>query len=120
MKAIKRLLPLFLALLILSVSLAGAVTSAYYAGQWVGFGTVTGSTHSNLATGVAYDNTTVKGSVGGSQRLHTLTFNPATSNYVPLVYTKNSGYGAMTINSAKEAETIGYDVKGGVNASLTS
>ncbi len=120
MKATKRLLPLFLALLILAVSLAGAAASAYYAGQWVGFGTVTGSTHSNLATGVAYDNTTVKGSVGGNQRLHTLTFNPVTSNYMPLVYTKNSGYGATTINSAKEAETIGYDVKGGVNASFFS
>ena len=120
MKATKRLLPLFLALLILAVSLAGAAASAYYAGQWVGFGTVTGTAPRTIATGVAYDNITVKGSVGGNQRLHTLTFNPATSNYMPLVYTKNSGYGATTINSAKEAETIGYDVKGGVNASFFS
>lgn len=121
MKAMFRVLPIILALLLLVLSSAGALNAAaYYVGQWVGFGTVSSTSSRTVASGVTYDNTIVKGSSGGNQKLQTITFNPATSNYMPLVYSQYSGYGATTINSAKAAEAIGYDVKGGVNASFFS
>lgn len=107
-------------LLLASMAFGTISASAYYSGQAVGFGTVSSSSYRTVGTGLRYDNTVVKGYSGGNQRLQTLTFNPKTSNYVPLVYSQFSGYGGTTINTAKAAETAGYDVKGGVNASFFS
>lgn len=121
MKVLRKLLPLVLAILLVVTASTGALTAAaFYYGQWVGIGTVTGTSSRTVATGVTYDNTTVSDNSGSSQRIQTLTFNPQTSNYMPLVYTKFSGYGDTTYNSAVKAETIGYDVKGAVNASFFS
>lgn len=121
MKIQRRLLSIILAILLLASASVGALSvSAFYSGQRVGFGTVSSSSARTVASGLSYENTIVSGNSGGSQQLKTLTFNPKTSNYMPLVYSQFSGYGATTINSAKAAETIGYDVKGGVNASFFS
>ena len=121
MKALRKFFPLLLATLLAATVIAGALqAAAFYSGQWVGFGTVTGASARTVASGVTYDNLYVSGSSGGSQRLQTLTFNPKTGNYVPMVYTKYSGYGDTTYNSAVKAESLGYDVKGAVNASFFS
>lgn len=121
MKAARKFFLLILAILLVATAASGALqAAAFYYGQWVGFGTVTGTSARTVATGVTYDNLYVSGTYGGSQRLQTLTFNPRTSDYVPLVYTKYSGYGDTTYNSAVKAESLGYDVKGGVNASFFS
>ena len=121
MKALRKFFPLLLATLLAAAVIAGALqAAAFYSGQWVGFGTVTGASARTVASGVTYDNLYVSGSSGGSQRLQTLTFNPKTGNYVPMVYTKYSGYGDTTYNSAVKAESLGYDVKGAVNASFFS
>lgn len=121
MKAHRKLLPIILAILLVATAATGALqAAAFYYGQWVGFGTVSSTSARTVATGVTYDDLYVSGSSGGSQRMQTLTFNPQTSNYIPLVYTKYSGYGDTTYNSAVKAESLGYDVKGGVNASFFS
>lgn len=121
MKIQKRLLSVVLSFLFLfSVAFGAISASAYYSGQKVGFGTVTSSSARTVGAGLTYDNTIVKGNSGGNQRLQTLTFNPKTSNYVPLVYSQYSGYGGTTLSTAKAAEAAGYDVKGGVNASFFS
>ena len=110
-----------MAILLVATATFGALqAAAFYYGQWVGFGTVTGTSARTVASGVTYDNLYVSGTYGGNQRLQTMTFNPKTGNYVPLVYTKYSGYGDTTYNSAVKAESLGYDVKGAVNASFFS
>ena len=89
MKASRKFFLLILAILLVATAASGALqAAAFYYGQWVGFGTVTGTSARTVATGVTYDNLYVSGTYGGSQRLQTLTFNPRTSDYVPLVYTK--------------------------------
>ena len=121
MKALRKLFPVLLAILLVATATFGALqAAAFYYGQWVGFGTVTGTSARTVASGVTYDNLYVSGTYGGNQRLQTMTFNPKTGNYVPLVYTKYSGYGDTTYNSAVKAESLGYDVKGAVNASFFS
>lgn len=121
MKTKLKLFSIILAILLVVSSAYGVLNAAaYYSGQWVGMGTVTSTTSRAVATGVTYDNIYVKDTSSSSQRIQTITFNPKTSNYVPLVYTNFSGYGGTTYNSAVKAETIGYDVKGGVNASFFS
>ncbi len=121
MKAFRKLLPIILAILLVATAATGALqAAAFYYGQWVGFGTVSSTSARTVAPGLTYDDLYVSGSSGGSQRLQTLTFNPQTGGYVPLVYTKYSGYGDTTYNSAVKAESIGYDVKGGINASFFS
>lgn len=109
-------------LLILLAALSGALTaSAFWVGQNVGIGTVTATSARTLGSGLTYANTTLRDQSSNTQNLQTLTFNPATSNYMPLVYSQFNGYGATTLNSAKNAESkYGYDVKGGVNASFFS
>ncbi len=121
MKALRKLFPIILAILLVTSVFSGALqASAFYSGQWVGFGSVKSASARTVASGLVYDDIYVSGTYGGTQRLQTLTFNPKTSNYIPLVYTKYSGYGDTTYNSAIKAEQIGYDVKGGVNASFFS
>lgn len=121
MKSFRKILTIILATLLIATAMTGALqAAAFYYGQWVGFGTVSSASARTVATGLTYDDLYVSGSYGGSQRLQTLTFNPQTSDYVPLVYTKYSGYGDTTFNSAVKAESIGYDVKGGINASFFS
>lgn len=94
--------------------------AAFTDGQHVGIGTVTEHTSYTVAEGLTYETAAIRSNSGGNQYVHTLTFNPKTGDYMPIVYSKFSGYGATTLASAQKAETIGYDVKGGVNASFFS
>lgn len=121
MKSLRRAIPIILAILLVATAASGALqAAAFYYGQWVGIGTVKSASSQTIAAGVTYDSITLTDTSGSSQAIKTLTFNPKTSNYVPLVYVNYSGYGGTTYNSAVAAENIGYDVKGGVNASFFS
>ena len=122
MKSFRRLISVVLVLMLIMSTMS--VTLQAYAlssGQDVGFGTVSSvTTEREVGTnsGIVYDEFKVTGNSGGAQQMYSLTFNPKTSNYVPMAFSKNAGYGAVTLDSAKQAETLGYDVKGGVNASF--
>lgn len=121
MRALRKLIPFILAILLVATAASGVLqAAAFYYGQWVGIGTVKSASSQTVATGVTYDNITLTDTSGSSQAIKTLTFNPQTSDYVPLVYVNYSGYGGTTYNSAVAAENIGYDVKGAVNASFFS
>lgn len=121
MKIMRKLLPLLLTAVLLLSASGGLLSAAAVAvGDNAGFGKVTETTSRTVAEGLTYESTTVAGTVGGNQQLHTLTFNPKTSDYMPIVYSQYTGYGATTLNSAKRAESVGYDVKGGVNAAFFS
>ena len=86
MKALRKLFPVLLAILLVATATFGALqAAAFYYGQWVGFGTVTGTSARTVASGVTYDNLYVSGTYGGNQRLQTMTFNPKTGNYVPSI-----------------------------------
>lgn len=120
MKIMRRILPLFLAILLVLASLGTFAAFAFTDGQDVGIGTVTEQTSRTVAEGLTYETAAIQSDSGANQYVHTLTFNPKTSDYMPIVYSKFSGYGATTLASAQKAETIGYDVKAGINASFFS
>ncbi|MBO5402589.1 MAG: S-layer homology domain-containing protein [Clostridia bacterium] len=121
MRALRRLIPFILAILLVATAASGVLqAAAFYYGQWVGIGTVKSASTQTIASGITYDSITLTDTSGSSQAIKTLTFNPKTSDYVPLVYVNYSGYGGTTYNSAVAAENIGYDVKGAVNASFFS
>ncbi|MCH5183044.1 MAG: phosphodiester glycosidase family protein [Oscillospiraceae bacterium] len=119
LNVLRKRLPLLLAAILLLSAASGFLSAAAVsAGDDAGFGSVTGNTSRTVAEGLTYESTSVAGTVGGNQQLHTLTFNPKTSDFMPIVYSQYTGYGATTLNSAKRAESVGYDVKGGVNAAF--
>lgn len=121
MKLMRRLLPLLLATVLFLSAFGGLLSvAAISVGDHAGFGTVKTTASRTIAEGLTYDVTTVAGTSGGDQQIHSLTFNPKTSDFMPIVYSQYSGYGATTLNSAKRAESIGYDVKGGINAAFFS
>lgn len=121
MKLTRRTVPVILAILLVATAASGALqAAAFYYGQWVGIGTVKSASTQTIATGVTYDNITLTDTSGSSQAIKTLSFNPKTSDYMPLVYVDYSGYGGTTYSSAVAAENNGYDVKGAVNASFFS
>ena len=117
-----KILSLFTALMIIITAMSGVFTAgAFYNGQWIGIGTVSSSSASYITSGLEYSVGYLTDTTSRGQRLRTLTFNPAASNLMPLVYSQYSGYGATTLNSANNAESkYGYDVKAGVNASFFS
>ena len=62
MKALRKLFPVLLAILLVATATFGALqAAAFYYGQWVGFGTVTGTSARTVASGVTYDNLYVSG-----------------------------------------------------------
>lgn len=117
-----KLISIIAVLVMLLTSFSGVFTaSAYYYGQSVGIGTIKSASSRSLGTGITYDVATLTDNSSNSQSIKTITFNPATSGYMPLVYSKYSGYGDTAYNSCVSAESkYGYDVKGGVNASFFS
>lgn len=121
MKPMRRSLSILLAAVLILSAFGGPLSvAAVSAGDDAGFGTVKTIASRTVAEGLTYDVTTVVGTVGGDQQIYSLTFNPKTGDFMPIVYSQYSGYGATTLNSAKRAESIGYDVKGGVNAAFFS
>ena len=96
--------------------------SAFENGQSVGIGTVTSSQNEAIdgeGSGLEYSTSVITGTDGNNHGVKTITFNPTTSDYMPMVYSQYSGYGSRTIRAAENAESKhGYDVKAGVNASF--
>ncbi len=122
MKSIKRLTSVILVLMLVFSAVSAVFQgSALSTGQNAGFGTVSTITSDReVGTGVVYNDFYVKGNSGGTQHMYTLSFNPQTSDYMPMAFSQTAGYGAITLDSATQAEALGYDVKGGVNASFFS
>ena len=96
--------------------------SAFENGQSVGIGNVTSSSNQAISgenSGLEYSTAVIAGNDGKNHSVKTITFNPETSDYIPLVYSQYSGFGSRTIRAAENAESKhGYDVKAGVNASF--
>ena len=122
MKSFRKLISIVLALmLVVSTMSVMLQASALSSGQNAGFGTISSvTTEREVGTnsGVIYNEFKVAGNSGGTQQMYSLTFNPQTSDYVPMAFSKTAGYGAVTLDSANQAEALGYDVKGGINASF--
>ena len=122
MKSFRRLISIVLVLvLIMSMTTMALQTSALSAGQDAGFGKISSVTTEREVgkdSGIIYNEFKVTGNSGGTQQMYSLTFNPQTSDYIPMVFSQTVGYGALTLDSANKAEVLGYDVKGGVDASF--
>ncbi len=120
-KSFKRL-SFIVAVIVVFTAFTGVLSAgAFYSGQWIGIGTVSSASSSDITSELQYSWATLTDSTSHGQKLRSLIFNPATSGLMPLVYNQYSGYGATTLNSAKNAESkYGYDVKAGVNASFFS
>jgi len=118
----KKILAIFLSLcMLMSISSVSISALTLYVGGSLGSGTITTAANRTLATGVTYSTAVYTDSSGDSQQVYALAFNPKTSNYMPYVYSKYSGYGATTLVSAQSAESkYGLNVLGGVNGSFFS
>ncbi|MDD4165132.1 MAG: S-layer homology domain-containing protein [Eubacteriales bacterium] len=121
-KKVKKWSAILLTMLILFSSLTLSISAlTFTVGGTLGSGTITSAYNRSVADGVTYSRAVFRDSSSDLQQVHALSFNPQTSNFVPLVYSKFSGYGATTYNSCVSAETkYGYDCVGGVNASFFS
>ena len=122
MKSFRKLISIVLVLmLIMSMATVALQASALSSGQDAGFGTISSvaaEREVGTGTGIIYNEFKVAGTTGGTQQMYSLTFNPQTSDYIPMVFCQTVGYGALTLDSANQAEALGYDVKGGVDASF--
>ena len=118
----KKLLAVLLTLcVIISVCALSVSALTFTVGNTLGSGTITSSTNRTVATGVTYSTAVYKDSNNDNQQVYALSFNPQSSNFVPYVYSKYSGYGATTYDSAVSSETkYGLNCVGGVNASFFS
>ena len=119
--SVKKLSAIILTLcIIVSVCALSASALTFSVGGSLGGGTITSAYNRTLATGVTYSRA-VYSAGGNQQQVYALAFNPSSSNYMPYVYSKYSGYGATTLNTSTDAESkYGLNVLGGVNASFFS
>ncbi len=117
-----RILSTATAMAVMFATYSGAMSvSAFEDGQSVGIGTVTSSSNRPIDgddSGLNYSEAVITGTTGTEYDVHTVTFNPQDSDYLPFVYSKFSGYGSPVLPSGQNAEEKGYDIKAGVNGSL--
>jgi exopolysaccharide biosynthesis protein len=107
--------------IVISACSLSALALTFSVGGTLGSGTITSATNRTVAAGVTYSTAVYTDSSSDSQKVQALSFNPKTSNFIPYVYSKYSGYGATTINSATDAESkYGLNIVGGINASFFS
>lgn len=107
--------------IIVSICAISVSALTFRVGDPLGSGTITSATNRNLASGVTYSTAVYRDSSNDQQKVYALSFNPKTSNYMPYVYSKYSGYGATTLDSAANAESkYGLNVLGGTNGSFFS
>jgi len=108
-------------LIILSACSLSAWAITFSVGAPLGSGIISSASNRTVAPGVTYSTAVYRDSSNDLQRVFALSFNPKTSNYMPFVYSKYSGYGATTINSATDAESkYGLNIVGGINGSFFS
>ncbi|HAN20589.1 MAG: hypothetical protein A2Y15_08885 [Clostridiales bacterium GWF2_36_10] len=119
---IKKFSAILLTLCVLvSACALSASALTFTVGNPLGSGTITSSTNRTVATGVTYSTAVYTDSSSDSQQVYALSFNPQTSDFVPYVYSKYSGYGATTYSTAVDVETkYGLNCVGGTNASFFS
>lgn len=87
-------------------------------GQNVGIGKVTQVTTKTIGDDLTFETAIIHENNGMDQSLYTFSFNPQTSDCIPLAYSKQNGYGAPVYDTAVQAEENGYDVKAAVNAAF--
>lgn len=118
----KRFLAILLTLCIfVTVCAISASALTFTVGNTLGSGTITSSTNRTVATGVTYSTAVYTDSSGDSQQVLALAFNPQTSNFMPYVYSKYSGYGSTTYSTAVDVESkYSLNCVGGTNASFFS
>lgn len=115
----KRIIAYIITVCLLLTQLAGGIyASVFYVGQYIGFGKVQSTSDTDIDGGVTYSEATVLDDNGADQQIRTFTFDPTDGELLPLVYCKYTGYGATTLDSAKAAEGLGYDVKGAINGAF--
>lgn len=85
-------------------------------GQDAGIGKVASVATKRIGGGLPFETIVIHGDNGMDQSVYAFSFDPRTSNYMPLVYSKRNGFGATVYDTAVKAEERGYDVKAGVNA----
>ena len=60
MRALRRLIPFILAILLVATAASGVLqAAAFYYGQWVGIGTVNSASTQTIASGITYDSITL-------------------------------------------------------------
>ena len=88
-------------------------------GNEFGGGKVTAFEEKTLGTGLTYSKTTFTDAEERNQAMYALEFNPKTSDFMPVVYSRWTGTGATTLLGGQNLETqFGADVYAGVNANF--
>lgn len=118
----KKFIAVFLSVfIVISACSLSALALTFTVGAPLGSGIISSATNRTVATGVTYSTAVYTDSSNDQQKVYALSFNPKTSSFMPFVYSKYSGYGATTINSATDAESkYGLNIVGGINGSFFS
>lgn len=85
-------------------------------GQDAGIGKIENVTTKRIGGDLLFETTVIRGGNGMDQSVLSFSFDPRTSKYMPLVYSKRNGFGATVYDTAVKAKERGYDVKAAVNA----
>lgn len=111
-----------LALVMVLALLAPAVSALDFSvGDELVGGEVTAFEEKTLGTGLTYSKTTYTDAGDRTQAMYALEFNPKTSDFMPVVYSRWTGTGATTLLGGQNLETqFGAEVYAGVNANFYS
>ena len=111
-----------LALVIVFALMAPAVSALDFSvGDELVGGEVTAFEEKTLGTGLTYSKTTYTDAGERDQVMYALEFNPKTSDFMPVVYSRYTGTGASAYNGAVRLESdYEMDVYAGVNATFYS
>lgn len=111
-----------LALVMVFALMAPAVSALDFSvGDELVGGEVTAFEEKTLGTGLTYSKTTYTDAGDRTQAMYALEFNPKTSDFMPVVYSRWTGTGAKTLLGGQNLETqFGAEVYAGVNANFYS
>lgn len=111
-----------LALVMVLALLAPAVSALEFSvGDELVGGEVTAFEEKTLGTGLTYSKTTYTDAGDRTQAMYALEFNPKTSDFMPVVYSRWTGTGATTLLGGQNLEEqFGAEVYAGVNANFYS
>ena len=111
-----------LALVMVLALLAPAVSALDFSvGDELVGGEVTAFEEKTLGTGLTYSKTTYTDAGDRTQAMYALEFNPKTSDFMPVVYSRWTGTGATTLLGGQNLEDqFGAEVYAGVNANFYS
>lgn len=111
-----------LALVMVLALMAPAVSALEFSvGDELVGGEVTAFEEKMLGTGLTYSKTTYTDAGDRTQAMYALEFNPKTSDFMPVVYSRWTGTGATTLLGGQNLEEqFGAEVYAGVNANFYS